>query len=282
MTSCSRESEVQRCRPLLGTFVEITASGADAAVLPRAVHIAFGAVERVQRLMSAQDPQSELSRLNGEAARREVPVSTETFAILERGLALAAESDGAFDFTIAPLLAGWGLLPDALRRPGRGDWRDVRLLARHRVFFARPLAIDLGGIAKGFAVDLAVKVLRDNGAISGVVNAGGDLRAFGADARRVHLRHPGSGAVLSRCIELRNGALATSSPCFNQVRCRGRTFSHLVNPHTKQTITGARGVTVRAAECWLADALTKVVLVDPARALRVLAQHQAEAFLLAP
>jgi thiamine biosynthesis lipoprotein len=281
MTLSSREIEVRRCRPLLGTFVEIAARGASPAAMQRAIHAAFAAVQRVQDLMSAHEPTSELSRLNREAARREVAVSVETFTVLQRGLRLAEESDGAFDFTVAPLLARWGMLPERLRQPRSGNWRDLRLRHGRRVFFVKPLALDLGGIAKGFAVDLAIQVLRDEQATSALVNAGGDLRVFGTGGREIHLRHPASGAVLSRSIELRNSALATSSPCFTEICKRGRKFSHLVDTRTKRAITGACSVTVRAPECWLADALTKVVLVDPTRASRLLAKFQAEAFLLA-
>jgi thiamine biosynthesis lipoprotein len=266
---------------LLGTFVEIVTRGASPAAMQDAISAAFAAVQRVQDLMSAHEPDSELSQLNREAAQRAVTVSSETFTVLQHGLALAGISDGAFDFTVAPLLARWGLLPETLRRQRRSDWRDVRLLAGRRVFFARPLAIDLGGIAKGFAVDLAVEVLRGRAVASGLVNAGGDLRVFGPHPQRVHLRHPGNGAALRKSVELKDGALATSSPCFRRIRRHGKIFSHLVNARTRRAIIVPRSVTVRAPECWLADALTKVVLVDPARASRVLTQYRAEALLLA-
>lgn len=280
MTLFSRETEIRRCRPLLGTFVEIAAHGASSAATQRAMDAAFSAVQRVEELMSAHEPTSELSRLNREAARREVTVSVETFTVLQRGLRLAEESDGAFDFTIAPLLARWGMLPARLRRPRRGNWRDIKLSDDRRVFFLTPLALDLGGIAKGFAVDLAIQVLRDEHVSSALVNAGGDLRVFGPHAQRVHLRHPDNGAVLLRSVELRDGALATSSPCFSRMARHGKTFSHLVDTRTRNAIIAARSVTVRAPECWLADALTKVVFADPSRASGILAQHQAEAFLL--
>ena len=280
MNSCSR-SEARRCRPLLGTFVEISAAGIDAAPLASAMDAAFASIERMQRLMSVHDDTSELSRVNAGAFLRPVKVSDETFAVLERGLGIARASEGAFDFTIAPVLASWGLLPAHLRRRACGDWRDVSLLCGQRIRFTRPLAIDLGGIAKGFAVDAAIAILRAHHVSSATVNAGGDLRVFGSDALRIHLRHPDSAQPVANPIPLHNAALASSSPCFTRKQWRGRTVSHLVNPVNRCAVADRISVTVRAGECWLADALTKVVLNAPMLAERLLEKHQAEAFIVA-
>lgn len=284
MNSCSKNS-LQRSRPALGTFVEIKAAGLGQATLQRAVEKAFGEIARIQALMSVHDPASELARANAEALLRPVQVSEETFAVLERGLDLARTSDGAFDFTVAPILARWGLLPAHLRRPTQGNWRDVVLHRNQRVRFTRPLAIDLGGIAKGFAVDAAIASLRASKVVSASVNAGGDLRVFGPDAAPVHLRHPVSAQPIANPFLLHNAALATSSPGFTRQRWRGRTVSHLVNTaHLNRTACAANvSVSIRASECWLADALTKVVLnADTTIASRLLDVYAAEAWILAP
>ena len=272
---------MRRCRPLLGTFVEIKAAGLDDTALTDAVNKAFARIERIQSRMSVHDDASELARVNAEAFLRPVKVSGETFDVLERGLAIARASGGAFDFTIAPVLARWGLLPAHLRRRAQGDWRDVLLQRGQRVRFARPLALDLGGIAKGFAVDAAIASLRASKVTSASVNAGGDLRIFGPDESRVHLRHPVSAQPLANPISLRNAALATSSPCFTRRQWRGCAVSHLINPVNRQAVAENISVSVRAGECWLADALTKVVLSAGTEiATRLLETHHAEAFIL--
>ncbi len=277
----SAPTAIHRCRPLLGTFVEIKAAGPSQSGLISAVNRAFAQIERVQALMSVHDEASEISRVNAGAFLRPMKVSDETFAILEGGLDLARASAGAFDFTIAPILAGWGLLPAHLRRRTHGNWRDVVLQRGRRIRFTRPLAIDLGGIAKGFAVDAAIASLRANNAVSASVNAGGDLRVFGPDPIRIHLRHPVSAQPVSSPILLRHAALATSSPCFTRRQWRGRTISHLVDTENRRAITRNISVSVRARECWLADALTKVVLgADSAIATRLLEAYQADAFIL--
>jgi len=272
-------SEVRRCRPLLGTFVEIIAGGIAEDLLHAALDSAFVAIDRIQRLMSAHDPASELSRLNAEAFRHPVVVSAETFIVLRRALDLSAESRGAFDPTIAPILAHWGLLPARLKRKRPGSWLDVSLLPGRKVRFSRPLTLDLGGIAKGFAIDAAIETLRAAGARSATVNAGGDLRVFGSPIN-VHIRHPAAPQLLSQRIELSEGALATSCPCFTQHFWRRCKVSHLVDPRCGTATTRTISVSVRAPECWLADGLTKVVLYDPKAARGLLAKYGAQALVL--
>ena len=279
MKSCS-SIEIRRCRPLLGSFVEITASGLSETKLHEAANGAFAAIERIQRLMSAHDPASELSLLNREAASRAVTVSRETFEVLRLADRMATASGGAFDFTVAPTLAEWRLLPATLRRANAGSWRDVLLFCRRQVRFLRPLALDLGGIAKGFAVDAAIETLRKQGVKRAIVNAGGDLRTFGSKPAEVHLRHPQRPQIFAGKIPIRNAALATSSPCFTERGWHGCRVSHLIQPQSRKAITGVVSVSVCASECWLADALTKVVLNAPRRADDLLAKHDARAIVL--
>jgi deoxyribodipyrimidine photolyase len=92
-----------------------------------------------------------------------VKVSLETFEVLRRGIEMARDCGGAFDFTVAPLLARWSMLPPHLRRRRPGNWQDVLLLMQQQVRFAKPLAIDLGGIAKGYGVDRAAMALEARG-----------------------------------------------------------------------------------------------------------------------
>jgi thiamine biosynthesis lipoprotein len=277
MTSSSNV-ELRRCRPLLGTFVEMTGAAPDETRVWDAMDAAFRGIERIHCLMGVHDEASEVTLLNEHAADREIIVSTETFEVLDRALEIAEKSGGAFDFTVAPTLAKWGLLPKSLRRREGGSWRDVRLSPGRRVRFIKPLAIDLGGIAKGFAVDTAIEILRGYGLSNGLVNAGGDLRVFGENPATVYLRDPACPNRLAYAVNLRKGALATSSPCFSERKWRGKRVSHLVNSRRGGAIVGFRGVTVLAPECWLADALTKVVLNAPRMAAVLLPKFRAEAF----
>src|SRR6266851_1934957 len=183
MTSSS-SNVVRRARPLLGTLVEITVGGSTPPRAAPAIEAAFAAVERVHRLMSFHEAASDVSRLNRCAAREPVAVDPWTFAVLRESLELSRISDGAFDVTVGSELVRWELLPPPgeagpSKGEGAGSWADLELLPLRRVRFRRPLIIDLGGIAQGFAVDRAIEPLRTAGMPWAVVNAGGDLRVFG-------------------------------------------------------------------------------------------------------
>ncbi len=180
---------MRRARPLLGTIVEIQASGND-AVSARAISAGFAAIEKVHRLMSFHEPQSDVSRLNFGANRCVIKVHPWTWKVLKTAQRLSSASDGVFDITVAPTLAAWGFLPQSGQKDPDATWRDIFLEENCGVRFARNLSIDLGGIAKGFAVDRAVEAMRRNGVRRGFVNAGGDVRVFGRNKHIVQLRHP--------------------------------------------------------------------------------------------
>ena len=217
-----------RAQPLLGTIVEIAASGAAACGLQDAVDEAFGAVAQVHRLMSFHDAESDVSRLNREAFARAVPVHAWTFEVLETALELHRRSAGLFDVAIAPLLQNWGLLPRSandiepiVEKTISTD--QIELLAGRRVRYRDPrVRIDLGGIAKGFAVDRALEVLREHGLLHGLVNAGGDLAAFGVEPETIHIRHPNDACRPLCLVEICNTALASSGRLFDPLKIRDR------------------------------------------------------------
>jgi thiamine biosynthesis lipoprotein len=234
--------------------------------------------------MSFHDSDSDLSRINREALHHAVTVDHWTYEVLLAAQQCAEASNGAFDPTIARELQDWGLLPtehDNLRANETGDWRDIQLLGHCEVRFRRPVRLDLGGIAKGFAVDRAIDALKAAGIRQGSVNAGGDLRVFGEESMIVQIRDPRTGGRHVHSIELRDAALATSAPTFSLQSVRQRTVSHLVNPLTRRAFVRSISVTVRASDCMTADALTKVALFGGTRTRNLLEANGAEAFVLA-
>ena len=276
---------MRRARPLLGTLVEIAIEDdlprADAG---RAIERAFDAVARVQALMSFHDPLSELSRINRVAWLRAVTVSDDTWQVLMAARQLSAVSDGLFDITVAPTLERAGFLPrhaDQLPASGHGCWRDVELLPDQRVRLARRVRLDLGGIAKGFAVDQAIAQLRDAGVMTGSVNAGGDLRVLGQSMHTVHLRHPNQPTQLLP-VMTSHAAAATSAGYFQNRQWAGRVCCPIVHPGMRTLCDAQRSVTVFADQCLIADALTKILHADLERGSRVLDQFRARAVLLEP
>jgi thiamine biosynthesis lipoprotein len=190
-----------RARPLLGTFVEIRSAGASPGAVEQAVDAAFAAVAEVHRLMSFHDADSDVSRLNRQAFNHSVAVDPWTYEVLETALALHRQSMGAFDIAVAPALQELGMLPlnegeRDIGRIARATSGAIELLPDNRVRFHHPATrIDLGGIAKGFAVDRALDVLREQNQSQGLVNAGGDLATFGSFPETVALRNTRSAQV---------------------------------------------------------------------------------------
>jgi FAD:protein FMN transferase len=276
----SASNRVRRARPSLGTFVEITARGGNEAKLHEAIDLAFNAIARVDRLMSFHRSESDVSRINREAFQRKVTVDPCTWRVLQAAQKLSHETDGIFDITVARKLMQWKYLPQRYRNVSEGHWRDIVLEKNCTVRFRRRVIVDLGGIAKGFAVDHAVKALRCAGVSSGVVNAGGDLRVFGLKSELVHLRHPAEPMRPAGAIALRERALATSGIYFAQKR-RGRTVvNSLLDGRTCRCSRKLISVSVAAPVCMIADALTKIVLVLREKSAPLLGRYHADALLL--
>jgi thiamine biosynthesis lipoprotein len=269
-------SEIRRARPLLGTFVEITAQGPGEALLHRAINEAFSAVGAVHRLMSVHDSASDVSRLNSQAARRPIRVHPWTRRVLLAAKQFSRETGGAWDITVAPPVRDACFQPERGARDSCSDWRAIVVRGDGRVYFRRPLLIDLGGIAKGFAVDRATETLISAGARSGVVNAGGDLRVFGSKPRTVHIRDPLDPGRWGRTISLRETSLATST-----THGSGADFANqnpIIDGRTHQPVPGNLSASVCARDCMTADALTKLVLAIRHEAEPILRRYQAQAF----
>lgn len=259
----------------MGTLLQVSAQGDDGARVEAAVEAALAAVAQVDALMSFHVADSDLSRLNREAAKRPQPVHPWTFAVLRRAQRISAASSGLFDITVAPLLVDAGLLPAPAAAPvAAGDWRDVHLEAGGRVRFSAPLWIDLGGIAKGFAVDVAIHCLRRGGCTQGSVNAGGDLRRFGPEPEIIHLR---TAAGLVPAAELRCGAIATSAIPEPLEGRLAQPLGCIMDPRRRQAWDGEGAVMVAAATCTLADALTKVAALGGPAVQPVLDRYGASA-----
>jgi thiamine biosynthesis lipoprotein len=275
--------ELTRARPLLGTLVEISATGPDNTHTQAAIECAFSEVVKVHQLMSYHDEDSDVSRINREAYDNEVVVDAHTYRVLRAAHLMAEDSNGVFDITIAPELTRIGFLPAQETNhsiPQHGSWRDIKLLPHNRVRFNRSLNIDLSGIAKGYAVDLAIKALLNAGMIAGRVNAGGDLRVFGAAAQQINVRAPNAHTQLIPLLALTQGAASTSAGYYSERLHQGRKVIPIIHPHSMVACESGRSVTVLAKSCMTADALTKVVYANPRGAADVLKIYKARALII--
>lgn len=237
----------RRAQAWLGTLVEVGISATPddpEAEIGAAFAAAFSAVARVHEAMSPQRPDSDLARFNVAPAGAAISCDPWTLTVLVAARELFEASDGVFDVSL-----GSG---------GPVAWSiESGQLIKHR----DRVQLDLGGIAKGEAVDLACAALREAGVSAGWVNAGGDLRVFGDLPLPVHVREADDAANLHPLVELREGAVATS------------VFDPTLYPAAR-----FRRVSVAAPECRWADALTKVLAFSPESGTRLLPGYHARAW----
>jgi FAD:protein FMN transferase len=270
---------MRRAKPLLGTFVEIAVADPPSATADAAIDAAFDAVARVHALMSFHDAKSDVSRLNRAAGTGAITVDPWTFEVLATAVEVHRRSDGVFNVTVAPVLQTLGLLPGA--PDGRLPLEDaIELLPQRHVRFRCRVRIDLGGIAKGFAVDRAADVLREHGVAAGLVNAGGDLMGFGPHAHAIDIRDPSNPAALTTRVDVRNQALASTAGRFDPFRGRTVEGCAVIDPRSGEPVRSALGASVRAPSCMIADALTKVVMIAQEDAGPILDHYGASALIV--
>jgi FAD:protein FMN transferase len=229
-----------RMRVALGTFIAIEAEGLKTQPLQRAVGAAFGAVAQVGQLMHPTRGGSDLVAIRDAAAGAALAVHPWTWEVLELAQQLHRLSGGVFDPCV----------PEGLGRLADLELPAPQLVRRHA-----PLRLDLGGIAKGYAVDRAIAALRAAGCTAGVVNAGGDVRVFGRRPRDLWCRGAGNTALQ---VHLVDAALACSGPSDRAVPVEHRGYYRRVG----EAPVRVRAVAVSAATAVIADALTKCVMLS--------------------
>jgi len=238
-----------------------------------AAEAAYQRLNELDAILSDYRPDSELMRLCKGSSGEPVGVSEELAFVLGKSLEIAAATDGAFDPTVGPVVRLWrtarktGVRPDpaALSRARDLVGYDKLIVderARTVTLAKAGMMLDLGGIAKGYAVDEAIKVLADHGIDRALIDLGGDLTAAnpppGADAWRVRVDQ---GQGEAHTVELVNGAIATSGDQAQHVIIDGVRFGHIIDPRTGEPLTGAHAATVTAARGILADAIASAACV---------------------
>jgi len=264
--------------------VKIVLYAPDEPTATTAARAAFERIHELNGVLSDYDPESELRDLEVAAAGEEpVPVGDDLFRVLERSQELARRSGGAFDVTVGPVVRVWrrarqrGGLPVARRLDPARELVGYDLLRldpdAKTVTFAKPgMRLDFGGIAKGYAVDEALKVLREHGITRALVDAGGDMALGdpppGEPGWRVGVAPLEADGPPSRILLLKNRAVATSGDLWQFVEIRGRRYSHIVDPRTGQALTERSSVTVVAPDGMTADGLASALSVlGPAKGL---------------
>jgi thiamine biosynthesis lipoprotein len=278
--AAARADWYAREEAIMGTRIAVELWQDDAAAAGRAIDAVIAEMHRIDALMSVYKEDSQVSKVNRDAAAGPVKVDPELAALVARALEFSEMSDGAFDITYASV----GYLYDYRARKHPTDaqiqaalpginWRHVIVdLAASTIRFTQPgVRIDLGGIAKGYAVDTSIAILRKLGITHATVTAGGDSRIIGDREGRpwiVGIRHPDDRSRVIARIPLEDAAISTSGDYERYFDENGVRYHHIIDPKTGKSPHGIRSVTVIAPTSTFAEGLTKsVFILGPERGL---------------
>ena len=267
---------VAATRPLMGVAWTITVHARNRETGELAIAAGFAEAERLERILSDYDPESELSRLSAAAPTREpIRVGDDLWAMLARANDIRGLSEGAFDITVGPLTTLWrqsrrsGHLPRpeklAAALAAVGGNAVVLDCEARTVSLTRPgMRLDPGGIGMGYAADRVFALLASRGIASAMVDASGDVAVSaappGTDGWRIEVA-PMPGDRAGQVVVLENAAITTSGDARQFVEIDGRRFSHIVDPRTGLGVAGPAAVTVIAPDCTTADAVATAASV---------------------
>ena len=271
----------------MGTVFEATIYAPDKYVAEKTFNDVFQEINRLDYLMSNYKKESVLSELNKNASAEPANCNKELASVIEQSLQYSDITDGAFDITIGPLMKKWGFFKKKGRIPGKEELESVlesvsykniiieektiKSLAKNpgtvkTVFFKNPdTRIDLGGIGKGYAVDRAVSVLKQNGISSALINFAGNIYTFGTPPGKeswvIGLQHPRESEGLLGTFEIKDKAVSTSGDYEKFFTIEGKRYSHIIDPRTGNPVKGIVSVTIVTGNATRADALSTGVFV---------------------
>lgn len=293
-------------RVIMGTFSRVIVVARDSRTAAACIEAAFKEQQRVDVLMSSYRDDSELSEVNRDARNEPVEVSAATFEILAKAIAFSELSGGAFDVTIGPLTDLWRSAGEANSIPTEAELLSARSKVGYEKlildanettvrFAAEGMKLDLGGIAKGYAIDKSVEVIKRCGAVAGMVDIGGDIRCFGAPAGKrdkwlIGLQDPNVAAddldqgKYLFALQLADGAIATSGGYRRFTLVRGERQSHIIDTKSGRGTDKLASVTVIAKDAITADALaTAVSVLGPQKGMALIERLPGtEAILISP
>ncbi len=266
----------------MGTLVEISVIGRDADELEADINDAFDKMERIEGLMSTRISGSDVSRINRWAGIKPVKVSAEVLKVIRRAEEISKASGGYFDISVGALVDKWGFEGNGGRLPSKGEVGEALHSIDYRVIHVdedlstvmlmkKGMRIDLGGIAKGYAVDRAFELLTSRGYRNMIVNAGGDMRVGGKKIKGpwvIGIQDPRDRSRIMATFDASDISVGTSGDYGRYFKRGGKRYHHLLNPFTGFPARQCRSVTILAEDAISADALaTAVFAMGPKRGL---------------
>ena len=261
---------------VMGTSLEISAVSTDEGIAMLAMEMAKNEFLRIEKLISSWDSLSETSQINKNAGITEVQVDSELFQLIKRSNKMSEITNGAFDISVQAWHDIWKFNGSKTVPPSQQKLDSVLALVNYKnivltdsinaVFLKRKnMSIGFGAIGKGYAVNKAVAVMQKMGIKGGIVNAGGDLKAWGTKPDgspwQIGIKDPNNSDKVYSWIPVNNMAIVTSGDYERYFVYEGKRYSHILNPKTGWPSTGLKSVTVMCANAELADALATSVFV---------------------
>jgi thiamine biosynthesis lipoprotein len=271
LAGCASLKKTEQTKELMGTFITITVYSPDPKSAQESINLAFNEIGRIESLLSNYINTSQVYQLNlnGEIDN----ASDELILLLGKSFRYGDMSYGAFDITVQPILDLYDDSFNKLQRPPTDDeikstlklvgYEKIFIKNRHVEFLQDGMKITLGGIAKGYAIDRAIKVLKDQGIEHALVNAGGDLRAIGNKGNenwQIALQNPRDKNYFITVIPINNKSVATSGD-YERFFDDSKQFHHIIDPKTGYSATDLISVTIIADTALEADALATSVFV---------------------
>jgi FAD:protein FMN transferase len=270
--------EMSASKYLMGTEFTVTVVHTSIDSGKAAIYYALREVERIESVMSNYRDSSEISYVNKNAFYKPVKVSPELFGIIDRSISYSKKFDGLFDITVGPLTNYWGFNSDHPLKtpPDSGKIKNLLQIVDYRYiildftdstisFTKGGVEIDLGGIAKGYALDRAVEVLRKNNVKDFLINGGGDLYTSGskADGKKwiIGIKDPRNNEKLSAALEVENTGVLTSGDYERFEIINGKRYHHIFNPKTGFPAPGTMSATVVNGNCELGVVLSKILFI---------------------
>jgi len=261
--------ELSETKLLMGTIVEIKVLSYDETLAKKSISDAFDEIARIENIFSVYKSESEISQLNKTGS---AIVSDEVIQLIKKSNYFSEISGGAFDVTVLPVIELWksskklGRVPSPFAIEGAKrlvGWRNILINEKNKkiTFAKKGMKIDLGGIAKGYAVDCAVEVIKRNGIKTGMVNAGGDIRVFGSKVWKIALQNPRDKNDFIIILKIKNKAITTSGDYERYFFLDKTKISHIINPLSGYSADESISSTIIADNAADADALATATFV---------------------
>ncbi len=259
---------IKRTQILLGTVVEIQVRDADEQKADDAIAQAFTEVKRIDDLFTTYNEESPVWEINN-STDSIISVDPEIFSLIVLCDSITKISDGCFDVSLDNLTKIWGFYTDEPRLPAKAaidsalklsGWSNIKLFDVNKILKLKKVGLNFGSIAKGFAVDKAMDVLKKSGIKEALVNAGGEISVIGNEWI-VGIQHPRETYAIIKKLKLNNYTVATSGDYEQYFEKNGMRYHHLLNPKTGYPVKGLQSVTIINKTNTFADALATAVFV---------------------